>query len=245
MALIETWVKQDLKNLVQVRWLEGNLFSQDNRGNLIGVEVYNHGLPETLSGTVSAMVVRADGGTVPIESGTLDDNKASVVLPEAAYAITGNITISIKLAYSGAVTTLACVSGIVYPTSTDTPIDPGTVMPSIEDLLEQIQTAVESIPADYSSLWHTLAPAYSADETYSVGQYRTYDGAMYRCKTAITQTEPFTPAHWEAVDIGNELRRFKGETDILIANGYTAMPFENAGSGYVSSTNGSIGASST
>lgn len=204
MAVIETWLKQDLQELVHVKCLTGNLFSLDNGGNLIGVEVTDNGEPATLAGTVTANAILADGSTVAISNGVLDGNKVSVVLPQACYAVLGNITIAIKLSYSGTVTTLGCVIGVVYRSSTDTPVDPGTIIPSIQDLITQIQTAVGSIPADYSALWTTLAPAYT-QKTYAVGEYRTNGGVMYRCKTDITQAEEFTDSHWTAVNIGGEL----------------------------------------
>lgn len=163
MAQIETWYRQDLKQPVQVHHLPGNVFSQDNQGNLLGVEVFEDGVPASLSGTVSANIVRSDGGTVAA-TGTLSGNKLSVVLPAAAYAIPGVISVVIKLSSGGssAVTLLAVVA-LVYASSTDTPVDPGTIMPSIQDLIDEIEDAVASIPSDYSSLSNAVA-----DGLYSI-----------------------------------------------------------------------------
>ena len=129
MARIETWFEQDLRKMLKVQVLTGNLFSQDNEGNLIGVTVTDGGEPATLEGTVSANVIRGDGGTVAV-TGTLSGNKASVVLPQAAYAVPGLVTIIIKLtdSDSGVITTLAAMTAIVYRTSTDTVVDPGTII---------------------------------------------------------------------------------------------------------------------
>ena len=209
MAVIESWVKADLKRAVRVQYLQGNVFSSDNEGNLVGVEVYDNGQPATLSGSVSANVIRADGTTVVIASGTLSDNKASVILPQAAYAVPGVISVIIKLEDDSTVTTLAAVVSNVYRSSTDTIVDPGTIMPSIQTLITEIETAVASIPADYSSLWTTLAPAYSTSATYAVGDYVTYDGVMYRCISAITSGESWTAAHWSAAKIGPDLSDVK------------------------------------
>ena len=210
MARIETWFEQDLQELVAVRMLTGNLFSLDNQGNLIGVKVFDGGTPATLSGTVSGNVILPNGGTVAV-TGTLSGNQAYIILPQAAY-VPGVITIAIKLTSSGVITTLAAVSAVVYRTSTDTTVDPGTIIPSIQTLINQINTAVASIPADYSSLWTTLAPAFSTSTAYTAGQYVTYSGAMYR----------FTKAHaagsWAsgdvtAVNIGAELTDLKSALD--------------------------------
>lgn len=156
MARMETWFEQDLKKPLNVRMLTGNLFSMDNEGNLIGVTVLDGGQPAELAGDVSANVIRCDGGTVAV-TGTLEDNKAFIVLPQAAYAVPGLVTIIIKLTNDGVITTLAAMTAIVYRSSTDTIIDPGTIIPSIQTLISSIDTAVASIPADYSSMISALS----------------------------------------------------------------------------------------
>lgn len=151
MAMIETWVNQDLTAPVQVVYLPGNVFSQDNNGNLIGVNVFQGGEPATLSGTVSASVIRADGATVAV-TGSLSGNQCSVVLPQSCYAVPGVLSIVIKLTSDGAVTTVGAVVANVYRSSTDTAVDPGEIMPSISALIAAIDAAVASIPVDYSAL---------------------------------------------------------------------------------------------
>ena len=147
MAMIESWVKCELKKAVQVQYLQGNLFSMDKQGNLIGVEVFDDGEAASLSGTVSANVIRADGGTVAV-AGTLSGNKCSVILPQAAYQVPGVATIVIKLTSGSVVTTLAAVVVTVYRSSTETAVDPGTIINDINSLIAAIDTAVASIPAD-------------------------------------------------------------------------------------------------
>ena len=216
MAQYESWFKQDLKKPIKVQLLNGNLFSQDNQGNLIGVEVFDNGEPASLAGTVSANIIRADGGTVAA-TGTLSGNKCSVVLPAAAYAIPGLATIVIKLTSSGVVTTLLALVVTIYRASTDTAVDPGTVMPSIQSLIQQINTAVASIPADYSSLWTSLAPAFSTDASYAAGQYVTYNGKVYRFKTA--HSGEWAAGDVREVKVGSELTDLKSvlnELDALI-----------------------------
>ena len=151
MAQIETWLKQDIKNPVKVKHLTGNVFSADNLGNLIGVEVYNDGAELPLSGTVSGSVIRADGGTVAL-TGSISGNKASVVLTQACYAVPGAISVIIKLTTGSTVTTIGAVVGTVYRTTTGTIIDPGTIIPSVAEMINQIQNAIDSIPPDYSAL---------------------------------------------------------------------------------------------
>ena len=134
MAVIETWLQTDLKKPVQVKQLGGHLFSADNQGNLIGVVIKDNGIPaEGLSGGVFGYAIRPDNETVVIE-GTLSGNRASILLPASCYAIVGPISIVIKLG----TTTIGACTGNVYRTTTDTIVDPGSVIPDISELLAKI-----------------------------------------------------------------------------------------------------------
>lgn len=152
MAVIETWYNQVRTQPVQVRYIDGNVFSQDNNGNLIGVNVLEEDwTASTLSGSVSASVIRADGATVAV-AGSLSGNQCSVVLPQACYAVPGVLSIVIKLTSGEAVTTVGAVVANVYRSSTDTAVDPGQIIPDISALIATIDAAVASIPLDYSNL---------------------------------------------------------------------------------------------
>ena len=159
MAQIETWYNQDLKQPVKVHYLHGNVFSQDNQGNILGVNVFDDGSPASLSGTVNAYIIRSDGATVPA-TGSISGNKASVALPEAAYAIPGIISVVLKLTTGSVVVTLLAIVATVYTSTTNTAVDPGTIIPSIEDLIEAIDEAVASIPPDYSATVNALNAKY-------------------------------------------------------------------------------------
>ena len=151
MAEVNINLKCDLQHAVKVQYLDGNLFSQDAAANIINIEVTDGGAPATIGGTVSANVIRPDGGTVAVTGGTISGNTVSITLPAACYALVGMITIVVKLSSDSVVTTLAAAVAYVYQSSTDTVVDPGTVISSIQDLIDAIDTAVASIPADYSS----------------------------------------------------------------------------------------------
>lgn len=133
MAVFETVLTSDLKKPVQVKQLTGNLFSSDNGGNKITVEVLDNGSPASISGGVTGYVVRDDGATVAI-TGTLTENRASIVLPSSAYAVVGQVSIVVKVG----TTTVGACTAFVYRSTTDTIVDPGHVIPSIEELLAKI-----------------------------------------------------------------------------------------------------------
>lgn len=200
--MIESWFNQDVKQAVKVQYLDGNVFSQDNKGNRIGVYLFEGENPVDVSGTISANVIRADGATVAV-TGAASGNAAYVDLPSAAYAVPGVISVIIKATSGSDITTLCAVVANVYQSSTDSAVDPGTIIPSIQDLIDDIEAAVASIPADYSDLWKTLAPAFDSSTSYRVGQYCTYDGKMYRFTSAHSGN--WNSSHATAVNIGFEL----------------------------------------
>lgn len=144
--VIETWLKTDRKKPIVVKALQGNLFSADNEGNLIGVEVTEDGSPVTLSGSVTGYVIRADGCTAII-TGTLSGNKASITLPSTCYSVVGPISIVIKIGN----TTIGACHGYVYRTTTDVVVDPGHVIPSISELLAQIENCRQATTAANSA----------------------------------------------------------------------------------------------
>lgn len=213
MAVITTSLVCDLQEVVKVTYLSGNLFSQDNQANVINVTVLDGGQPATISGTVTASIIRQDGGTVAATGGTITDNVVSITLPAAAYTVPGVVSIAVKLTTSGVITTLAAVVVTVYQSSTDTVVDPGTIIPSVQALISQIDAAVASIPADYSALWATIAPAFSTSATYSAGQYVTYNGGLYRFNTI--HTGAWVAGDVTAVNIGGELTALKSALEAV------------------------------
>ena len=188
MARIETWLNQDLKEAVKVKYLDGNVFSLDNEGNLIGVYIYNNGTEYSGGGSVSASVVRADGATVACPA-NLIGNQAYTILPQSAYAVPGPISVIIKLTADGSTTTVGAVVANVYQTSTDTVVDPGTIIPSISALIEAIDDAVASIPPDYSELWASVLKVSDGYIAFStVSGYVDRDDGQFKSDSDYVRT---------------------------------------------------------
>lgn len=134
MAQIETWLKTDLKHVVRVQELDGNLFTADNMANRIGVILTNNGSPVTITGGITAYLIRSDEATL-IMNGASEGNRAWIDLPASAYTKIGPFSVVIK---NGATTIGAC-TGYMYRSTTDEIVDPGHVIPSIEELLAEIE----------------------------------------------------------------------------------------------------------
>lgn len=213
----------DVNGPVKVQYLDGNFFSQDAYGNIFYIYLHDGENPVTLTGTVSADVVRPDGGTIACSDGGISGNIVFIRFPPAVYAIPGTISIVVKVTDSPIITTVAAVVANVYQSSTDTVVDPGNIIPSIENLIAAIDAAVASIPADYSDLWASLAPNYS-NITFPVytGNLCTYQEHIYRAKCDILTSETWNSAHWAQTDLGNNLADLRG-----VVNRLMIVPGEN------------------
>lgn len=204
--IIETWFSQDIQKPVQVQHIDGNLFSHNGNGNRIGVELTNGGEPYTVSGTVSGYVVLSDGTTVPC-LGSHSGNKASILIPPAAY-LPGNIFITVFVTDGTTVTTIAAVSSSVVLARTDTQVDPGSV---ITDWTNTINAAMQEVETSAENLGGIVATPY-AQLSFPVpfGKYTYYNGGLYRCISPIASSETFTPAHWMAVRVGDDVVDLSG-----------------------------------
>lgn len=148
MAVITTVLTSNLQKPVDVIALKGVFFTGDSNANVIAVDVYDGESPASLSGSVKGYVILPDHSTLPAISGTLSGNRASITLPADAYVLEGAIDIVVKLesgsGTSAVKTALGACHGYVARTTTNTAYDPGSVVPSIEDLeywIEQCQVA--------------------------------------------------------------------------------------------------------
>ena len=142
MPYFSDWQRIDLQHATNVKPLTGVLFSADSGANLFGAEIYDHGAPASLTGaSCIGYAIRADGSTVTVQ-GSVTDNKAYILLTGSAYSVPGTLDILIKVTVGSGdnmtKTGVAAWRATVVRSSTDTIVDPGHVIPSLEELLAQI-----------------------------------------------------------------------------------------------------------
>lgn len=217
MAVIEKWFMQDLQKPVVVHHLDGSLFSHNGNGNRIGVELYNGGEPlESITGTVSGYVVVSDGTTVPC-TGAKSGNRASILIPAAAY-VPGNVFVSIFVTDDTTVTTVAAMQSTVLQTRTGTQVDPGTV---VSDWTDTINAAMQEVETAAENLAGIIATPY-ASITFPVplGKYTYHEGGLYRCISPIATSETWTAAHWTSVKLGDDVSNLKSALTHDVLDGY-------------------------
>ena len=227
MQPFETWLKADLQAPVTVKRIDGNLFSGDNQGNLVGVTVTDSGEPATLSGEVRGYFIRSDGNTV-IMSGTIDGNKVTVVLPSACYTVVGQFSLVIKV---GQVAVGAC-TGYVYQSNTDSTVDPEHVIPDIDQLLtrvEALEGRATTLEGDVSAQNNTINaiedglaiiatgyvhPAIANGQFVYVKGHSSLVEGLYRATAAIGTNATLSTSNLTADGSGG-LNALKGEVDSL------------------------------
>ena len=135
----------DLNNgSVYRSFLNHSIGGGDNSGDVFGVRVFKNRNPQSLSGGACVgFFIRADDTTLVI-NGTVSENVAYVVLPEAAYVKEGQFTLTIKISGTGFADSMRIVDGTVIRTSTNALVDPGSVVPSLADLMAVIERAEDA-----------------------------------------------------------------------------------------------------
>ena len=152
-----------MKNVIKRPWHTNELLKTDDlTGHIILGENLAHefviygvdgdGQKVAITGTITASVLRADGGTVWLNGGTIVDGEAHITLTQQCYTVPGRITIAIYAASGDVFTCLYCAIADCNRSHSDTSLDPGTIMPSVADLIAHIDAVRASIPSDYSAL---------------------------------------------------------------------------------------------
>lgn len=204
----ERWYDQDLTKPILLRYDRSLVFTGDNESVTVGVHVTNNGEPAALAGTVSGAVIRSNGTTVPL-TGTLSDSDVSVVLTSACVNVPGPIGVALTVTSGDQKVTVLKVVFPVEQTSTDNVVDPSSeITLEVADLIGDIETAIASIPANYSDLLATIAPTFSDSTAYASGAYVWYNGTLYRF-TAAHAAGSWTGTDAVTVVIGSELSDLK------------------------------------
>ena len=79
---------------------------------------------------------------------------------------------------------------------------------------DYINSVKSSLNTNISQIAGDLSDAYSSSRTYAVGDLCILGNLLYKCNTAITTPEAWTPAHWVATTIADEIAAKANSSDI-------------------------------
>lgn len=126
------------------------LATGDKQANRFGVEVYRDGKAVSIAGmALVGYFIRPEADTVVI-NGTVSGNTGYVELPQSCYTQEGAFTLAIKLSGGNVVQTVRIMDGRIALTQDGDLIDPGEVVPTLDDILGKIaacETAAEAANA--------------------------------------------------------------------------------------------------
>lgn len=197
---------------IKVDSLNGVMFTTEAEAHQFVVRCEQEGQELTLAGTITAKFVRADGNTVEL-IGSISDGAAVVTLAQDCYNVQGRFQLAIFNTVGDTKLCIYACVGYIQKAQAGNLIDSGGIIPDVEDLIADIQAAVESIPPSYTTLLASVAGTYSASKTYAVGDYAWYNGSLYRCSTAISTAEAWTSGHWTAAVLGDDVSSLKSAID--------------------------------
>ena len=122
----------------------------DKLAHVLRVRVKAGGKPVDLTGwTVTASVVRQDQATVMM-AGRVVGDAAEVTLEAPCYSQSGGFTLSVAIGREQQLITIFCGRGDVTRTRTDSLVDPGHTIPSVDEIIAQyglMKTAVQNTDA--------------------------------------------------------------------------------------------------
>ena len=122
----------------------------DKLAHVLRVRVKAGGEPVDLTGwTVTASVVRQDQATVMM-AGRVVGDAAEVTLEAPCYSQSGGFTLSVAIGREQQLITVFCGRGDVTRTRTDSLVDPGHTIPSVDEIIAQyglMKTAVQNTDA--------------------------------------------------------------------------------------------------
>lgn len=219
MIIIEREFKRS--HLVQEEALSGMTFTGEDGGHKFIVHVKSPaGEAETLTGSVVGKFVRADGVTVELTAAEdyagIENGAAWVILAANCYTQAGPFRLTVtNIASDETRNTVCAFTGYVRTSETDEIVDPENVInvDAIVGMIDEMEDATEAAQEAASFVNSIIAPSYSTSLMYAVGDYCTYNGAMYRCTTATDGA--FNPNHWQAVKVGSEFQNVDGQIDDL------------------------------
>lgn len=211
----------DLSNVNQnwnVARHDALMYPGDNLAHTWEVQVKRNGIPVDMSGgNVVGYFQRKDGNTVMV-NGTITDSVCKVTLAQECYAISGAMRAVMRYTNTSTniIITLAYHAFTVQSRIDDGGIiDPGEVIPSIDDLLAEIEAMEEATAAAEAAadaVPDMVAPVFSTSTAYSAGSYIYYDGALYRF-TSDHAAGAWNSAQAVAVTVGGEVADLKSQIE--------------------------------
>lgn len=118
--------------------LHGTLFTTEGSAHEFTIHCTQGGAAVTLSGTVTAKFIREETGDTILCAGSLSAGAAVVTLPADCYHRSGRFSMTVFVTSGSVATVVYACTGTVKAAEDGTLIDQGGVVPSIDQILQQL-----------------------------------------------------------------------------------------------------------
>jgi len=170
--------------------LPGTFYQSEREAHKFVISATRGRQPVALTGAVTGRCIRrADGGTVELQ-GEIVDGSAVLALEQACYAQPGWIALTIYVTDGDVKTAVYSAVTTVTLTTTETIIDPGHVVPDVDDVIAMMGEAEAAIDAANAAAASATAAAqhavrYDEAQTLTDAQQATARGNI----SAVSQAE--------------------------------------------------------
>lgn len=161
-------------------WPRALMYVGDKNAHTWNVTILDNGVPSKISGGVTGYFIRHDGTTVYVH-GNLEGNVASVTLDDDCYAFEGDLRAMMRIASGESIITISALLFQVRHGITDQIIDPGDTIPTLDELLAQI----ENVRSAASAVNDAIEKANSAAENADIATQNAND-ATTKAKDATS-----------------------------------------------------------
>lgn len=224
----------DLDRGVQMTPLRNAFLTGDQEAHRFEVScTHGHEAADLTGWGVNGYFIRADGATLTIR-GDVENGAAVVTLPAACYAVPGRFSFVIKVSNGDAVSTILWAEGAVSRSTTDIVVDPGEVIPTLDDLMSKIDAMEKATEAAKD------AAASITTYTQEVKDMRTdVDGRAYPTAAAAALAHQISRTKLISDDLNNYTEPMWGVVSASAANapcnqsGVVINTRSNVGSGWL------------
>lgn len=183
MAVIEITRAVNLTAPVVPEGLTGGLYATEHDAHQFIITAYRGETEIALDGQVTGTFIRADGATVEL-TGSVVDGKATITLEASCYVVQGRFNLTVfNTGVNGAKAAIYRLTDDVVWTTTDTIVDPGSVVPDITDITAEY-TAMQAATAAA-----TAAAGSAAGAQVGLGPYNSLDVVGLCPKTSATAND--------------------------------------------------------
>lgn len=197
----------DIDNGIKQEDLHRLFAVADAGAHTFKITVTSKGIPQSLSGhTVIGYFMTNYYGTVVI-NGSVSNNVATLILPATCYANNTGFQLIIRLVSGSTKTAIYWGTGYVTRSATDPVIDPGSVVPNLDDILAELDQMEQATQAANTAADNANAAA-SKSIRYDTAQSLT-DAQKAQAKSnigfSVDDTLTETGAAADAKKVGDEI----------------------------------------